>query len=221
MAAERRRDHSRETRAAGRTTRRRRDDHRRDRATATRDRAAHRRASRTTSTRCRRSSRARRPATSRWRRCRCSTSPRSSTTCALVARPHDLTRAAASRIAADVRDSVSRRRRAGRVDTTVPKPGQPLPRRHLQGARRCCCSRWACMALALSGFLVVTTVSALMAQQVRQVGIMKAVGGRADQIVADVPRAGRRSTALLAVLVGVPLGAVGGHVVHRASRPAC
>ena len=34
------------------------------------------------------------------------------------------------------------------------------------------------MSLALSGFLVVTTISALMAQQIKQVGIMKAVGGR-------------------------------------------
>jgi putative ABC transport system permease protein len=38
------------------------------------------------------------------------------------------------------------------------------------------------MALGLSGFLVVTTVSAIMTQQVRQVGIMKAVGGRRAQI---------------------------------------
>jgi putative ABC transport system permease protein len=38
------------------------------------------------------------------------------------------------------------------------------------------------LALGLSAFLVVNTVSALMAQQVRQVGIMKAVGGSAGQL---------------------------------------
>ena len=38
------------------------------------------------------------------------------------------------------------------------------------------------LALGLSAFLVVNTVSALMSQQVRQVGIMKAVGGRAGQL---------------------------------------
>lgn len=36
--------------------------------------------------------------------------------------------------------------------------------------------------LLMSGLLVVNTISALMAQQIRQIGIMKAVGGRADQI---------------------------------------
>lgn len=38
------------------------------------------------------------------------------------------------------------------------------------------------LALALSGFLVINTISALLAQQIRQVGIMKAVGGRTGQI---------------------------------------
>ena len=38
------------------------------------------------------------------------------------------------------------------------------------------------MALPLSGFLVVNTVSAWMAQQVRQIGVMKAIGGRTLQI---------------------------------------
>jgi len=38
-------------------------------------------------------------------------------------------------------------------------------------------------ALFLSGFLIVNTVSALMAQQVRQIGMMKAVGARRGQLV--------------------------------------
>ncbi len=40
------------------------------------------------------------------------------------------------------------------------------------------------LALFLSGFLVVNTISALMAQQTRQIGIMKAVGAGRGQIVA-------------------------------------
>jgi putative ABC transport system permease protein len=39
------------------------------------------------------------------------------------------------------------------------------------------------MAIILSGFLVFNTISALLAQQVRQIGIMKAVGARANQII--------------------------------------
>jgi putative ABC transport system permease protein len=39
------------------------------------------------------------------------------------------------------------------------------------------------MAIILSGFLVFNTISALLAQQIRQIGIMKAVGGRPAQIM--------------------------------------
>ena len=38
-------------------------------------------------------------------------------------------------------------------------------------------------ALILSGLLVVNTMQALLTQQMRQIGIMKAVGGRNDQIM--------------------------------------
>jgi putative ABC transport system permease protein len=38
--------------------------------------------------------------------------------------------------------------------------------------------------LFLSGFLVVNTITAILAQQVRQIGIMKAIGARRRQIVA-------------------------------------
>ncbi len=40
------------------------------------------------------------------------------------------------------------------------------------------------LALVLSGFLVVNTIAALMSQQVRQIGVMKAIGARRYQIVA-------------------------------------
>lgn len=38
------------------------------------------------------------------------------------------------------------------------------------------------LALALSGFLVINTISALMSQQVRQIGVMKAVGAKRGQV---------------------------------------
>jgi len=62
------------------------------------------------------------------------------------------------------------------------------------------------LAVVLSAFLVVNTISALMAQHVRQIGIMKAIGGQSDQIawmyVALVCVAG-----LAALLVAIPLAA--------------
>jgi putative ABC transport system permease protein len=64
------------------------------------------------------------------------------------------------------------------------------------------------LSLLLSGLLVVNTVSSLLTSQVRQVGIMKAVGARADQIVG-MYLAAVAGYGLLALIVAVPLGVVG------------
>ena len=119
-----------------------------------------------------------------------------------------LSQAAASRIAVDIRDKVMSPAGVQVARTVVPKPGS-----HFLGdifkAVSLLLLALGVMSLALSGFLVVTTVSALMAQQVKQVGIMKAVGGRAGQIMSMylilVAIYG-----VLAVLVGVPLALWGG-----------
>jgi putative ABC transport system permease protein len=61
------------------------------------------------------------------------------------------------------------------------------------------------LSLFLSAFLVVNIISALMAQQVRQIGIMKAVGARSPQIVRMYLGAVLVFGAL-SLLVAVPLG---------------
>ncbi len=53
----------------------------------------------------------------------------------------------------------------------------------------CCWACSACFALLLSGFLVINTISALLTQQVRQIGVMKAIGARSRDIVRHVPGA--------------------------------
>jgi putative ABC transport system permease protein len=64
------------------------------------------------------------------------------------------------------------------------------------------------LALILSGFMVINTMQALLAQQTRQIGIMKAVGARRPQIFAMyVGMVGLFSA--LALAVGIPLGALG------------
>jgi putative ABC transport system permease protein len=64
------------------------------------------------------------------------------------------------------------------------------------------------LSLFLSGFLVVNTISALLLQQTRQIGIMKAIGAQTRQIMglylSMVVVFG-----ILALLVAVPLGALG------------
>ena len=114
-----------------------------------------------------------------------------------------LSQAAASRIAVDIRDKVMAPAGMQVARLLVPKPGS-----HFLGdifkAVSLLLLALGVMSLALSGFLVVTTISALMAQQIKQVGIMKAVGGRAGQIMTMYLTLVTIYGAL-AVLVGVPL----------------
>lgn len=114
-----------------------------------------------------------------------------------------LSQAAAGRIAADIRDRDMAPAGVQVTTLTVPKPGS-----HFLGdifkALSLLLLALGVLSLLLSGLLVVTTVSAIMAQQIKQIGVMKAVGGRASQIsrmyLAMVAIYG-----LMAVLVGVPL----------------
>ncbi len=68
------------------------------------------------------------------------------------------------------------------------------------------------LSVVLSGFLVINTVSAMLAQQTRQIGMMKAVGGRRSQIMAlyfvTVFIYG-----FLAVALAMPLGALGAYAL--------
>jgi len=65
------------------------------------------------------------------------------------------------------------------------------------------------LSLLLSGFLIINTLSAIMTQQVRQIGIMKAIGARVYQVsfmyLVMVVAFG-----LLSLLIAIPLGALGG-----------
>jgi putative ABC transport system permease protein len=63
------------------------------------------------------------------------------------------------------------------------------------------------MSLLLSGFLVVNTISALLSQHVRQIGIMKAVGARNGQIFA-MYMVLVAIFCTLALLIAVPLAAL-------------
>jgi putative ABC transport system permease protein len=116
----------------------------------------------------------------------------------------DLTREEASRIAAQLRDDVLAPRGIQTYGMDVPEPGS-----HFLGdifrAVALLLLALGVLALLLSAFLVVNSISALVAQQVRQVGVMKAIGGRSSQIMwmymALVAVYG-----VLAVIVGLPIG---------------
>lgn len=62
------------------------------------------------------------------------------------------------------------------------------------------------LALMLSGFLVINTISALLAQQTRQIGIMKAIGARTEQLI-EMYFIAVIIFGFFSVLVAVPIGA--------------
>jgi len=68
------------------------------------------------------------------------------------------------------------------------------------------------LSLGLSGFLIINTINAILAREVRQIGVMKAVGATLLRIVRIY-----LATALiygaLALLLAVPLGVIGAHLV--------
>ena len=70
------------------------------------------------------------------------------------------------------------------------------------------------LSLALSSFLIVNILAAILAQQVRQIGMMKAVGAKTRQITVMffvlVLLFG-----ILALLVSIPLGAIGATALAR------
>ncbi len=65
------------------------------------------------------------------------------------------------------------------------------------------------LALLLSGMLVTTMISALIEQQMRQIGVMKTVGARRKQI-AGIYLGTVMVLGLLALSIGIPLGAWAG-----------
>ena len=65
------------------------------------------------------------------------------------------------------------------------------------------------LALLLSGILVATMISALMGQQLRQIGVMKAVGARIKQI-AGIYLATVMVLGGVALIIGLPVGMWGG-----------
>ncbi|MDR7421501.1 MAG: ABC transporter permease [Armatimonadota bacterium] len=117
-----------------------------------------------------------------------------------------LTRADVHRVAARVRSKIEGSGRAV-FFTLVFQPGKHWADDSLQ-AMTLILGVLGALSLLLSGFLVVNTITALLTQQVRQVGIMKAIGARADQIVG-MYLALVLAFGLLSLLLAVPLGVVG------------
>jgi putative ABC transport system permease protein len=70
------------------------------------------------------------------------------------------------------------------------------------------------LAVLLSAFLVINTISALLTQHVRQIGIMKAIGGRTNQLIAMYVLM-VLCFGILALIPAVPLSAILGYMTAK------
>ena len=95
--------------------------------------------------------------------------------------------------------------------TFVPQPGKHIFLDPFIQAISVMMGALAVLSLLLSGFLVINTISALLTQQTRQIGMMKAVGAKTRQVtgmyLVTVAVFG-----VLALVIAVPLGVVGAHL---------
>ena len=127
----------------------------------------------------------------------------------ILVRDRAMDRAAVQRVARGVKEVVER---TGRhvTDVNVPVPGRHVHAGQIesllytQGA-------FGLLALLLSGILVVNLISAMLTGQVREIGVMKAIGARADQIAA-MYLALALVLGLIACAISIPLAALLGHM---------
>ena len=116
------------------------------------------------------------------------------------------------RVVADVEKVIkSRGHEVYRVD--IPAPSKH-PHSDLTGILLLAMSSFGLFVLVLSGILVINLLMAMMASQVRQIGVMKAIGGTRWQI-AGIYFGQALFLGLAAIIISVPLGILGSRALCR------
>jgi putative ABC transport system permease protein len=116
------------------------------------------------------------------------------------------------RVAADVERLIkSRGHDVRRVE--IPQPGKH-PHSDLMGLLLLAMSSFGLFVLVLSGIIVINLLTAMMASQVRQIGVMKAIGGTRWQ-VARIYFGQALFLGIAAVIVSIPPGIVGSRALCR------
>jgi putative ABC transport system permease protein len=112
-------------------------------------------------------------------------------------------------VEAEVTDLANWLKRQGRpvLQARVPPPGRHPHQTQMMGVLFLMLTASA-MALVLSAILVATAISAMLARQVREIGVMKTIGARSAQI-ATLYVVLITSLGLAAVIVALPAGVVG------------
>jgi putative ABC transport system permease protein len=116
------------------------------------------------------------------------------------------------RVASDVEQLIKGRGHdVRRVE--IPRPGKH-PHSDLTGILLLAMSSFGLFVLVLSGILVINLLTAMMASQVRQIGVMKAIGGTRRQ-VAGIYFTQALFLGIAAVIVSIPLGILGSRALCR------
>ena len=116
------------------------------------------------------------------------------------------------RVAGDVERLIkSRGHEVRRVE--IPRPGKH-PHSDLTGILLLAMSSFGLFVLGLSGIIVINLLTAMMASQVRQIGVMKAIGGTRGQI-ARIYFGQALFLGIAAVIVSIPLGIIGSRALCR------
>ncbi|HEU4508531.1 MAG TPA: FtsX-like permease family protein [Pyrinomonadaceae bacterium] len=98
-----------------------------------------------------------------------------------------------------------------RID--IPQPGKH-PHSDLTGSLLLSMSSFGLFVLVLSGIIVINLLTAMMAAQVRQIGVMKAIGGTRRQI-AGIYFGQALFLGIAAVVISLPLGIIGSRALCR------
>ena len=124
-----------------------------------------------------------------------------------------VTRGDTRRVVADVKKVLeSRGHKVTRID--VPEPGKH-PHAEIMGLLLLMLAAFGLFVMLLSGVIVVNLLTALMAAQVRQIGVMKALGGTRSQI-ARIYFGQALLLGVAAIAIALPAGVWGSRVLCRA-----
>ena len=117
------------------------------------------------------------------------------------------------RVVADVEALIKTRGHNKVRRTDIPKPGKH-PHSDLTGSLLLAMSSFGLFVLLLSGIIVINLLTAMMAAQVRQIGVMKAIGGTRRQI-AGIYFGQALFLGIAAVVISLPLGIIGSRALCR------
>ncbi len=100
------------------------------------------------------------------------------------------------------------------ISTDVPDTPQESPAAFILDAILLLLVSIGSFSLLLSGFLILNSVSALLTQQTKQIGIMKSIGGKTRQI-AQIYVVLVSTYGLLALVFALPIGVIFGRLMTR------